>query len=57
MFRVLPDSVYRRQRNTIENQLQPGMIERYPFASVGEVKGDFTPSLALKMIDDNFSKR
>jgi hypothetical protein len=57
MFRVLPDSAYRRQWNTIENQLQPSIIERYPFASVGEVKGDFNPSLALKMIDDNFSKR
>lgn len=54
IFRVLPDSAYRRRPNTLQNRLQPSVIERYPFPSVGEGKGDFTPSLALKMIDDNF---
>ncbi|WP_246605553.1 hypothetical protein [Sphaerospermopsis torques-reginae] len=54
IFRVLPDSAYRRRPNTLQNRLQPSVIERYPFPSVGEGKGDFTPSVALKMIDDNF---
>ncbi|MBD2293829.1 hypothetical protein H6G06_10060 [Anabaena sphaerica FACHB-251] len=54
IFRVLPDSAYRRQPNTLQNRLQPSVSERYPFPSVGDVKGNFIPSLALKMIDDNF---
>lgn len=54
IFRVLPDSAYRRLPNAIGNRLKPSVIERYPFPAVGETQGDFTPSLALKMIDDNF---
>ncbi|WP_413175209.1 hypothetical protein [Anabaena azotica] len=54
IFRVLPDSAYRHQPNTLQNRLLPKVSERYPFPVVGEVKGDFTPSLALKMMGDNF---
>ncbi|MBK1988865.1 hypothetical protein A0J48_015185 [Sphaerospermopsis aphanizomenoides BCCUSP55] len=54
IFRVLPDLVYRHQPNTLQNRLLPSVSERYPFPTVGEVKGNFIPSLALKMIGDNF---
>ncbi|MBD2627550.1 hypothetical protein [Trichormus variabilis] len=54
IFRVLPDSAYRRPLSLPQNRLQASVSERYPFPSVGEVKEDFTPSLALKMIGDNF---
>jgi hypothetical protein len=54
IFRVLPDSAYRRPLNTLQNRLQSSVSDRYPFPSVGEVKGHFSPSLALKMIGDNF---
>ncbi|TAF06344.1 MAG: hypothetical protein EAZ77_12375 [Nostocales cyanobacterium] len=54
IFRVLPDSAYRRQPNALQNRLQPSVSERYPFPSLGKSQGDFTPSLALKIIDDNF---
>jgi hypothetical protein len=30
------------------------LVRCYPFLVVGEVKGDLTPSLALKMITNNF---
>jgi hypothetical protein len=54
IFRVLPDSAYHSQSRAFQNRLQPSVIERYPFPSVGEKQGNFTPSLALKMIDDKF---
>ncbi|WP_236721322.1 hypothetical protein [Trichormus sp. NMC-1] len=54
IFRVLPDSAYRQTLSLPQNRLQASVSERYPFPSVGEVKEDFTPSLALKMIGDNF---
>ncbi|MGM3307248.1 hypothetical protein ACSQ6I_14965 [Anabaena sp. WFMT] len=54
IFRVLPDSAYRRPLNLLQNRLQASVSERYPFPSVGEVQGDFDPSLALKMMGDNF---
>jgi hypothetical protein len=54
IFRVLPDSAYRRQPNTLQNRLQPSVSQRYPFPSLGETQGGFTPSLALQMVGDNF---
>jgi hypothetical protein len=54
IFRILPDSTYRHQPNTLQNRLLTSVSECYPFPVVGEVKGDLTPSLALKMIGDNF---
>jgi hypothetical protein len=54
IFRVLPDSAYRRQPNTLQNRLQAGISNRYPFPSLGKAKGGFTPSLALQMVGDDF---
>jgi hypothetical protein len=54
IFRVLPNSAYRNPPNIPQNRLQASVSERYPFPSVGEVKGYFNPSLALQMIGDNF---
>lgn len=54
IFRVLPDSAYRRQPNTLQNRIQASVSERYPFPSLGETKGGFSPSLALQMVGDNF---
>lgn len=54
IFRVLPDSAYRRQLNTLQNRLQASVSDRYPFPSLGEAKGEFTPSLALQTVGDNF---
>ncbi|AFZ27105.1 hypothetical protein Cylst_5059 [Cylindrospermum stagnale PCC 7417] len=54
IFRVLPDSAYRRQLNTLQNRLQASVSQRYPFPSLGENKEGFSPSLALQMDGDNF---
>ncbi|MBD2388458.1 hypothetical protein [Cylindrospermum sp. FACHB-282] len=54
IFRVLPDSAYRRQPNTLQNRLQASVSGRYPFPSLGETKAGFTPSLALQVVGDNF---
>jgi hypothetical protein len=54
IFRVLPHTAYNRPLNTLQNRLQPSVSDRYPFPSLGEAKGGFTPSLALVMVGDNF---
>ncbi len=54
IFRVLPHSAYYRPLNKIENRLQKGVSERYPFPTLGEVQEGFTPTLALQMVDDKF---
>jgi hypothetical protein len=54
IFRVLPDSAYHRQLNTLSNRLQPSVSERYPFPSLGKTNGGFTPSLALQLVGDKF---
>jgi hypothetical protein len=54
IFRVLPHTAYNRPLNTLQNRLQPSVSDRYPFPSLGEAKGGFTPSLALVTVGDNF---
>lgn len=54
IFRVLPQKAYHRPLNTQENRLLKGVSDRYPFPSLGEAKGGFTPSLALVIVGDNF---
>ncbi|HLO88194.1 MAG TPA: hypothetical protein VK203_24755 [Nostocaceae cyanobacterium] len=54
IFRVLPESAYVRQPNTIENRLQASVRERYPFPSVGKSQTGFNHSLALVIVEDNF---
>jgi hypothetical protein len=54
IFRVLPDSVYRRQPNTLENRLTASVGVRYPFPSVGKSEGELNPSLALVIVGDRF---
>jgi len=54
IFRVLPDLAYQRSLNTLQNRLAPSLSERYPFPSLGNGKGGFTPSLALVMVGDRF---
>jgi hypothetical protein len=54
IFRVLPHTAYDRPLNTLQNRLQAQASDRYPFPSLGEAKGGFTPSLALVMVGDNF---
>ncbi|MBW4645038.1 MAG: hypothetical protein KME23_18960 [Goleter apudmare HA4340-LM2] len=55
IFRVLPVIAYRRPPNTLRNRLQATVSERYPFPSLGETQGGFTPSLALHLVGDRFS--
>lgn len=54
IFRVLPDLAYQRPLNTLQNRLAPSVSERYPFPSLGDNQGGFTPSLALQLIGDRF---
>lgn len=54
IFRVLPNSVYLRPLNTLQNQLQPSVSQRYPFPSLDEASQGFNPSLALQTVNENF---
>ncbi|MBW4560236.1 MAG: hypothetical protein KME32_03605 [Mojavia pulchra JT2-VF2] len=54
IFRVLPDLAYHRPPNTLQNRLQASVSERYPFPSLGNTKGGFTPSLTLQMVGERF---
>ncbi|BAY09736.1 hypothetical protein [Calothrix sp. NIES-2098] len=54
IFRVLPDLAYQRPLNTLQNRLAPSVSERYPFPSLGDTPGGFTPSLALQLVGDRF---
>jgi hypothetical protein len=54
IFRVLPSTAYLRELNTLQNRLEPKVNERYPFPTLKEGKGVFTPSLALQIVGENF---
>ncbi|MDJ0737354.1 MAG: hypothetical protein QNJ47_25370 [Nostocaceae cyanobacterium] len=54
IFRVLPHWAYYRPLNKVENRLQKSVSERYPFPTLGESVGSFTPSLALQIVDNKF---
>ncbi|AFY33287.1 hypothetical protein [Calothrix sp. PCC 7507] len=55
IFRVLPYLTYYRPPNTLRNRLQTQVSDRYPFPSLGETQGGFTPSLALQLVGDRFA--
>ncbi|MDZ7956798.1 MAG: hypothetical protein RMY34_02635 [Aulosira sp. DedQUE10] len=56
IFRVLPDLAYQRPLNILQNRLAPTVSERYPFPSLVDTKGAFTPSLALQLVGDAYGK-
>ncbi|MTJ53661.1 hypothetical protein FJR38_13905 [Anabaena sp. UHCC 0253] len=53
MVKVLPNSAYHRQPNTVQNRLEAN-INGYPFSLGIETKGSFVPSLPLQVVGENF---
>jgi hypothetical protein len=53
MVQVLPDSVYRRQANIVQNRLQAN-VNGYPLPLTIETKGSLIPTLPLQVVGDNF---
>jgi hypothetical protein len=53
MVQVLPDSVYRRQANIVQNRLQAN-VNGYPLPLTVETKGSLIPTLPLQVVGDNF---
>ncbi|MEA5620037.1 hypothetical protein VB711_19620 [Cronbergia sp. UHCC 0137] len=57
IFRVLTDSAYRHQPNTLQNRLSASVRDSYPFLSLSKAKGDIKISLALQIVGDHFNLR
>ncbi|BBD65973.1 hypothetical protein NIES4072_03480 [Nostoc commune NIES-4072] len=50
IFHLLPNSAYHRQMNNFQNRLSADVSELYPFPSLSEAKGAFSPSLSLQLL-------
>ncbi|MFM6157085.1 MAG: hypothetical protein ACKPE3_29495, partial [Sphaerospermopsis kisseleviana] len=53
MVQVLPDAVYRREANIVQNRLQAN-VNGYPLPLTVETKGSLIPTLPLQVVGDNF---
>jgi len=50
IFHLLPYSAYHRQMNNFQNRFSADVSELYPFPSLSEAKGGFSPSLSLQLL-------
>jgi len=53
IVRILPSKVYRRSPNTLQNRLEPSILDRFPFARLLPVP-NFAPKLALAIESSSF---
>ncbi len=53
IVRILPSKLYHRSANTLQNRLQPSILERFPFARLLPLP-NFAPKLALAIENSSF---
>ncbi|MEH1935341.1 MAG: hypothetical protein V7L14_16925 [Nostoc sp.] len=56
IFQLLLYSAYHRQMNNFQNRLEASVSKLYPFPSLGEAKGGFSPSLSLQLLGVGFAR-